>query len=73
MSTAAVLEQIHALPPDERETLYDALWAESRDAWLHRLREDTEDIRASDAALSEWDGKTAPRLEDLMKLWGDAV
>lgn len=53
--------------------IYDALWAESRDAWLHRLREDTEDIRASDAALSEWDGKTAPRLEDLMKLWGDAV
>jgi hypothetical protein len=66
MSTDAVLEQIHALPPEDRETLFDALWAESREAWLRRLREDEEDTRVADEALRGWDGKTTYRLEDFM-------
>jgi hypothetical protein len=71
MSTAAVLEQIHALPPDERERLFDALWPEAQNAWLRRQREDEEDIRAADEALRQSTGGVP--LRELMKEWGDEL
>jgi hypothetical protein len=45
MTAAAVLDEIHALPPDERQRLFDALWSEEKETWQARLTEEAEDVR----------------------------
>ena len=53
MTAAAVLNEIHALPPDERQQLFDTLWSEEKEAWEARKREDAEDVRDALAVLSD--------------------
>lgn len=71
MSTATVLSQIHALPEQERENLFDALWTEARAAWAQRQREDEEDIRAADEAM--WQSTGGIPLRKIMEERGDEL
>ena len=59
MSAATVLEQIHTLPAGERDRLFDALWQESRQAWLERM-EDEQDSRDAEAVLNDPQAEFVP-------------
>lgn len=53
MTAVAVLNEIHALPPDERQRLFDALWSEDRETWEARRREEEEDVRDALAVVND--------------------
>lgn len=59
MSAATSMQQIRILPEKEKETLYDALWREDREALLDRL-EGEQAVKDADAILKDPNTKWVP-------------
>lgn len=57
MTAVAILDEIHALPPDERRRLFEALLSELLEA---ARREEEEDVRDALTVLNDPDAEWVP-------------